>query len=215
MQKSMIAVCVDSLTGVGIVGTAQAQDAATELPPYAIGLSVGYESGELNDTDYDGFMAQARFIKPVWTTYPLFFYGVDVTYRDVDFDEDGFSGEGWGVGPVVGAMIPLDRFMDMPEGAPRGLGAPVYVRYNFIDDLELSGPAEFDIDGESLTVGGQIPLPINLGYGLLYNIQAEYTEYFHDDQEVLGVEVTDIDRSSWAVMFQVGIPIGGEIPGRR
>ncbi|MFQ5677132.1 MAG: hypothetical protein ACE5G1_14665 [bacterium] len=177
------------------------------LPKLAVGLSAGYETGDLNGQNIDGLYLQGR-LGGVFKTYPILFVGVDVKYSfpTLDTPDGSLDGNNFAIGPMAGFMVPFDLFFNM-EGQPRGAGMPIYVAYNFVDHLSFDGVSG-NIDAQSLKIGVQMPLPLN-NLPVFLALQAEYLTYFFDDNDPTPgyLPGTDLDRTNWQFMFQVGIPL--------
>jgi len=130
------------------------------LPGLALGLSGGYETGDLNGQNIDGLYLQGR-LGGVFKTYPIVFVGIDVKYSfpTLDTPSGSLDGNNFAVGPMAGFMVPFDLFFNM-QGQPRGAAMPIYVAYNVIDHLSVDGVSG-DNDTQSLKIGVQMPLPLN------------------------------------------------------
>ena len=177
------------------------------LPKLSLGLSAGYETGNINDQDINGLYLQAR-LGGVFKTYPIFFVGLDVKYSFPTLDTPGGSldGNNFAIGPMAGFMIPFDLFLNM-EGQPRGAGMPIYVGYNIIDRLDFNG-VDDAIDAQSLKIGVQLPLPFD-NLPVYIALQGEYVTYFFDDDDRIPdfLSGSKLDRTNWHFMLQVAVPL--------
>lgn len=116
------------------------------------------------------------------------------------------DGNNFAIGPKGGFMVPFDLFVNM-EGQPEAPAMPIYVAYSFVDHLSFDG-ARDDIDAQSLKIGVQLPLPFN-NLPVFLALQAEYLTYFFADNDPVPnfLPGSDLDRTNWHLMFQVGIPL--------
>lgn len=177
-----------------------------ELPIGGIGLGFGYESTELNGKTMSGPVLHGRAVGQT-RTYPIFFGGIDVRTAFLSYGIAGSDPDGQSIqaGPFVGLMIPFDLMMKN-SNLPRGVGIPIYVGYNLVDDVNFDGKGN-RLEGQSLKFGLQLPLPLKLPGGTFLSLSGEYTTYFFDDDERTPFVGNDPDRSGWNVVLQLGIPL--------
>ena len=91
------------------------------------------------------------------------------------------------------------------KGQPRGVGIPIYVGYNIVDNLDFND-IDSKIDGQSIKAGLQLPLPID-NLPVFFGLQIEYVNYFFNDDETVDfLSGSKLDRTDWNFMLQVGIP---------
>lgn len=191
------------LTLITLPTTAQEKN---KLPIGGIGLGVGFESTDLNGKTASGPVLHGRIVGQT-RTYPILFGGIDVRTAFLSYEISGSDPDGQSIqaGPFVGLMIPFDLMMKN-SNLPRGVGIPIYVGYNLIDDVDFDGKGN-QLDGQSLKFGLQLPLPLKLPGGTFLSLAGEYTTYFFDDDEITPFVNKDPDRSGWNVVLQIGIPL--------
>lgn len=179
------------LTPIGL----QAQEG---FPSLGVGPSLGYEDANVDDLKLSGPAGAIRLFQMI-PSYPFTFLALDLKLSRLEGDNNIIARR-TAASVVAGMMIPVDLFGLKFDNVPEGAGPPIYVGYNFKDELQFEDESLKDVNGEGWKAGIQLPL------GPFAVMQFEYSKTEYSES----IDQTEPDNQtfeSWTYYIQAPIAI--------
>lgn len=175
-MKNLIIITLALL--VHIIPAQEIVDGKIKFPPWGIGPSLGYETGEVDGKTYHAGTVGMRLGYVIQDFYPIIFLGSEVELSQgelSDYDEESASGTGY---LIAGGVIP---FYLLTDKIPIGAGLPLYFGYGY-HHTQLENQ-DISFQGQRFKIGSLLPIPLSfIKAGLLIEREWHFNENSNESQ---------------------------------